>query len=113
MIQPGADFESLLLKFNVSTKSKLQVYIDKNRYPSHEAGEYSYAVGDLPDSVLTSMGTKSSMLEIMQDMTPFALDADWNVKYMGSFKHMNCDLFKAEHQEKLDSRRVQKLTTWT
>ena len=97
MIQPGADFESLLLKINLSNKRNLQVYIDKNRYPSCESNEYSFAMGDLPDSVLTTMGTKVGMLEIMQDVTPFTLDADWNVKYTGSFKHMNSDLFKTEN----------------
>ena len=48
MIQPGADFNSLLLKLNLSTKQGLQVYIDKNRYPSEESGEHTYALGDLP-----------------------------------------------------------------
>ena len=56
MIQPGAEFESLLLKLHLSTKQHVQVYLDKNRYPSCEENEYSYALGDLPESVLKTMG---------------------------------------------------------
>ena len=47
-------------------------------------------------------------------MTPFKYDAvDDKVKYLGNFRHLNPDLFKTEHQDKLDSERVARYTTWT
>ena len=97
MVQPGADFESMRLKLRLSQKQNLQVYIDKSRYPSLESSEHLYALGDLPDGILATMGQKTGMLELMQDMTPFTMDDQCHIRYTGSYKHMNPDLCKAEY----------------
>ena len=96
--EKGPDLETTLIKLNLSTKKHLQVYIDKNRYPSAESNEHNYAIGDLPDSLLKVMGQKTGMLEIMQDLSPFVYDSESGIiNYTGSFKHMNQDLCKIEH----------------
>ena len=113
-IKDKSDFENALLLLNLSKKEHLEVYIGKNSYPSASLDEHLIAVGSVPDHVLKVSQQRCCMLELLQDLTPFKFEAgEDKVKYLGSFRHLNPDLFKPEHQDKLDSTRVARYTTWT
>lgn len=112
-IQDKTDLENLLILVNLSKKKHLEVYIGKNNYANSNIEEHLLAVGNIPRQIIELSQQRVSMLELLQDLTPFKYEAaEDKVKYLGSFRHLNPDLFKTEHQDKLDSERVAKYTTW-
>ena len=98
MIQDTSDLERMQFLLKVSQKENLQIYLHKERYPGQASYEHSHAVGDLPEQVLLNMQSKGTMLDIVQDMTPFKYCEETDsIQYQANYRHMNTDLFKAQY----------------
>ena len=51
-VSKETDLEKLLLLLNVTNKSGIQVYINKQEYPTPEKDMHLYAFGDVPNQII-------------------------------------------------------------
>ena len=60
------------------------------------------------------LSTTVGMVGLLQDVSPISYDrSTGKVEYVGSFKHINPDMFDLVNQEKMDFERVSDLTCWS
>ena len=113
-IKQKEDLDRVFLLLNVSVKEGIQVYISSKEYPSEAKGEHVYAVGDVPSHVIAEYPNMYLMSQVFREAITFRYDDQSDqIVYCGTFEHTNPHLLDYESEDKLDTERLCKLTTYS
>ena len=108
------DLERKFFLLNVSKRKDISIYIHRKSYPSEAEDEHEYALGEIPEKVLQRMFKMHYMRELFQMANPYIYVKDLNhILYYPTFRYCNSELFLPENKEKLDSKIISQITTWT
>ena len=101
----GDSIQHQLLLLNVSTRTKLQIYVHFKPFP--DKSSHYYPLGDLAHETLEALFDDPNKMEIFEDSTPFVYDkASDQVVYRRDFGHINPETMYPGAEQFVDASKI-------